>query len=197
MRKALLNILLAIVALGALTGLCVLTAVCVSAGMTWTSEKSDCIIVLGAHVWMDGRMSNVLTYRCQAALDAWREGVAPVIIVCGGQGGNEPGPEALYMRDWMIARGVPEDRVIAEPDSENTLQNLQNARAIMAQNGFSTCAVCTTNYHLRRALWVARDLGLSATGISAPSTKNPVSFVRGRLRETCSWILYFLRKIRP
>ena len=189
------RILIAIVAAGALIGLSVLTAVCVCAGRTWVPEKSDCIIVLGAHVWMDGRLSNALTYRCEAALDAWQQGVAPVMIVCGAQGRDEPTTEAAAMRQWMLEHGVPEDAVIAEDTSVNTRENLINAKGIMAANGWRTAALCTNNYHITRALWLARDLGLDATGIAAPSTKDALSFARGRLRETCSWILYFLRKL--
>ena len=189
------KLLLVIVALGAVTGLSVLTAVCVCAGMEYRTEPSDCIIVLGAHVWEDGRLSNALTYRCEAALEAWKKGIAPTIIVCGAQGRGEPSTEAEAMRGWMLEHGVPEDRVILEPESVNTLQNLSNARDIMASRGYRTAAVCTNNYHLRRALWLARDVGIEATGIAAPSTKDPVSFVRGRVRETCSWILYFLRRV--
>ena len=129
------------------------------------------------------------------ALEAWRAGVAPFIIVCGGQGDKEPMPEAEAMASWFIDQGVPAERVIADPDSINTLQNLQNARAIMEARGFKSCAVCTSGYHLRRALWLAKDVGLNATGIAAPSTRDAVSVVRGRLRETCSWILYFIRKL--
>ena len=195
MKRMVVRILVVIVAIGAIIGLSVLTAVCVCAGRTWVPEKSDCIIVLGAHVWMDGRLSNALTYRCEAALDAWKDGVAPVIIVCGAQGRDEPTTEAAAMRQWMLDRGVPEDAVIAEDTSVNTRENLINARSIMAANGWRTAALCTNNYHLTRALWLARDLGLDATGIAAPSTKDALSFARGRLRETCSWILYFLRKL--
>ena len=194
-RKMLFRVIVVLAAACAAAGLSVLVAVCVSAGGQWTPAPSDCIVVLGAHVWMDGRMSNALTYRCEAALDAWRAGVAPVMIVCGAQGRDEPETEARAMRRWMIAQGVPEDAVIAEEDSRNTLQNLSNARAIMEARGFRTAAVCTSDYHLRRALWQARDVGLDATGIAAPSTKDPLSFARGRVRETCSWILYFFRKI--
>ena len=192
----LIKILIALVALGAMVGLGVLTAVCVSAGKTYVPEKSDCIIVLGAHVWMDGRLSNALTYRCEAACAAWRDGVAPAIIVCGGQGDNEPMPEGVAMAQWMRAQGVPEDRLFIDDTSKNTRENLRNARAIMEAQGFESAAICTSNYHLRRALWQARDEGVPARcGIPAPSTKDPVSFARGRLRETCSWILYFLRRI--
>jgi hypothetical protein len=74
-------------------------------------------------------------------------------------------------------------------------QNLTNALAIMEARGFQTAALCTSDYHLRRTLWLARDVGMQATGIAAPSTKDVVSVVRGRLRETCSWVLYFVRKV--
>ena len=195
MKKMLFRVLIAAIAAGALTGLSVLTAVCVCAGRTWPPRDADCIVVLGAHVWMDGRMSNALTYRCEAALAAWERGLAGDIIVCGAQGRDEPETEAAAMRRWMIERGVPEDRVIAEDRSLNTRENLRNARAIMAQRGFRTAAVCTNDYHLTRALWIARDEGVEAVGIAAPSTRDIVSFVKGRLRETCSWILYFIRKL--
>lgn len=193
--RKMLILLLALAGLGALTGLSALTAVCVCERMEYVPVPSDCILVLGAHVWADGRLSNALEYRCQAALEAWRSGLAPVLIVCGGQGQGEPEPEAEAMYRWMLERGVPEDRLIAENQSRNTRENLQNAREIMRERGFQTCAICTSSYHLRRALWQARDEGLNACGISAPSTKDIVSFVRGRFRETCSWILYFLRRI--
>ena len=195
MRRMLIRLLIVCVALGALVGGSVLTAVCLCARRDFHAEKSDCILVLGAHVWMDGRMSNALTYRCEAALAAWERGLAGDIIVCGAQGRDEPETEAAAMRRWMIERGVPEDRVIAEDRSLNTRENLRNARAIMAQRGFRTAAVCTNDYHLTRALWIARDEGVEAVGIAAPSTRDIVSFVKGRLRETCSWILYFIRKL--
>ena len=190
--KKMLSITLILILI--LTPLAVLTAVCVCAGRTYAPRPADCAVVLGAHVWMDGRMSNALTYRCEAALKAWRSGLCPVIIVCGAQGANEPETEAAAMRRWMIAHGVPEDRVIAEDRSRNTRENLVNARAIMAERGLKTAAVCTNDYHLTRALWLARDEGIPATGIPAPSTRDAISFIRGRLRETCSWILYFVRK---
>ena len=192
--KMLLKILFVLIGIGVLIGLSVLTAVCVSAGMRFETKPSDCIVVLGCHVWMDGRMSHALQYRCESALEAWKGGIASVIIACGAQGDNEPCTEAEAIRHWLVQKGVPEDAVIVEDRSTNTRENLENARAIMAKRGFGTAAVCTSNYHLSRSLWLARDLGIDACGIAAPSTKNVVSLVRGRLRETCSWILYFIKR---
>lgn len=189
--------MLLVVALAAVAGLgaFVLTEVCVSAGSHAAPQPSDCIIVLGARVWPDGRLSNSLEYRCESALAAWRAGVAPAIIVCGGQGANEPRGEAEAMRDWLAARGVPEDAIFADQTSTNTVENLENARAIMAANGLQTAAVCTSDYHLRRALWIAADVGIPATGIAAKSPKKLDTLVLNRLRESASWALYYLKKI--
>ena len=194
MGLRMLSWLLALACVAALAGLAVMAAVCVSAGADWTAEPADCIVVLGAHVWMDGRMSNSLRHRCEAAYAAWQGGLAPVVIVCGGQGDDEPGPEAAYMADWMRAHGVPEDRLFVDDASLDTTQNMVNARAIMAANGLATAAICTSDYHLRRALWLARDHGIETTGgVPSPSPTDLKSLALSRFRETCSWILYFLR----
>ena len=187
--------MIAIAAAGALLFTGVLAAVCLSAGREYPPQAADCVIVLGARVWPDGRLSNSLLYRCQSALSAWREGRVSAMILCGGQGGNEPATEAAAMRGWMLAQGVPEDAIYLDDVSVNTVQNLANAKAVMEARGFRTAAVCTSDYHLRRALWIARDAGIDACGISAPSTRHLYSRVTGRLRETCSWILYWARRI--
>lgn len=173
----------------------VFAAVCLGAPAGAQPRRADCIVVLGAHVWLDGRMSDTLLERCRAALGAWRDGVAPAIIVCGAQGPDEPETEASAARAWLLANGVPEDRVIAEEKSVNTVENLKNAGAIMEARGDRSAAVCTSDYHLRRALWIARDLGIDATGIAAPSPRRADVWLKNRLRETGSWILYYLRKI--
>ena len=191
-----LGLLLAVIvgAVGAL-GAFVLTEVCVSAADRTPPSPSDCVIVLGARVWPDGRLSNSLEYRCESALEAWRTGVAPAIIVCGGKGANEPEIEAVAMKRWLVAHGVPEAVIYSDETSTNTVENLENARAIMQANGFATAAVCTSDYHLRRALWIARDAGIAATGLAAKSPRKPDTVVLNRLRESCSWVLYWLRRI--
>lgn len=189
--KALIALVLAgIVAYGA-----VVAAVCVSAGTRYPPVNADCVIVLGARVWPEGQPSNALLYRCESALEAWREGRVSAMILCGGQGGNEPMTEAACMRNWLVENGVSEDALYLDEESENTVQNLDNAKTIMAAQGFRTAAVCTSDYHLRRALWIARDAGIDACGIAAASPRKVDSWIVGRLRESCSWILYWIRKI--
>lgn len=194
-RHMWMKVFIAVMAAGILVGIALLSTVCICAAKPRVPAKSDCIIVLGARVWPDGRMSNSLLYRCEAALEAWQNGVAPEIIVCGGKGDNEPVAEASAMQAWLLEQGVPEISIHAEDTSTDTRENLKNARAIMEKHGFKSAAICTSDYHVTRALWLARDTGIPATGISARSPSTLRSFIFGRCRETVSWVLYFLKMI--
>lgn len=174
---------------------CVFAAVCTCAGVRRKARASDCLIVLGAKVRPDGRMSNTLRYRCERALKAWEEGVAWNVIVCGGRGKEEPEAESGAMRAWLVRHGVPEERIKEDAQSSDTRSNLLNARKIMAEHGWRTAAVVTSDYHVQRALWLARDMGMKACGIAARSPRSIKSWTMARLRETASWALYGLRRI--
>ena len=190
MEMAIMGLLIAAMVIG-LAGAALLTAVCICAGTTRAAEKADCIIVLGARVWPDGRMSVTLLRRCERALEVWRQDYARKMIVCGG---DEPAAEAAVMRGWMIGAGVPEADVIAETESVNTAENIKNARAIMEAQGWRSAVVVTSDYHVQRALWIARDEGVRAVGAAAPSPDRPGAWMGARLRECVSWVLYALRR---
>ena len=154
--------------------------------------ESDVIIVLGAQVKEDGTPSVALERRLTAALESYQE-KAQTIIVCGAQGGNEPRAEGDVMRDWLLARGVPEADVVAETASFNTRENLQNARAIMQERGLTQALVVTSDYHVARALVLCRQAGISATGKGSPS--KPEYFIKNHFREGLSWIKLALETV--
>lgn len=157
-------------------------------------RPSDCLIVLGAKVHSDGTLSHALQNRCDAAAKAFLKGLAPVVIACGGQVGEDPKPEAQIMRAELIRLGVPRERIYLDAASRNTWENLVNARAIMAEHGWQTCGIVTSDYHAQRAMWMARDQRMSACMIAAASRQTFLHAVRTRIRESISWILYWKNK---
>ena len=187
--------LLALACAGVVAFMALVGAVCVRANADRTPVRSDCIIVLGARVRPDGTLSDSLRYRCESALAAWKEGLAPFLIVCGAQGADEPVAEAKAMRAWLVQHGVPEKSVVLEADSYNTEQNLQNAAALMRERGWESAVVVTSDYHLERALWLARDAGIRAGGIAAESPHPIGVWLKNRVREACSWCVYALKKL--
>ena len=99
------------------------------------------------------------------------------------------------MVEYLHERGVPGAQLHWEDASVNTVENLRNASQIMAEHGWHSAIVVTSDYHLQRALWLARDLGMNACGAAAKSNPRLRKRVRARLREIVSWMLYFVRKI--
>lgn len=171
-------------------------AVCICAKLPRKQGRADCMIVLGARIRPDGQMSHALQYRCETALQLWRKGLAKTIFLCGGQCTMDPCPEAGVMKAFFMENGVPENCLIVEDQSTNTIQNLRNAKTIMDARGYSCAAMITSDYHLTRALWIARDVGIDVWGIAAPSPHTPKGFIKTRCKETVSWLLYLQRKLK-
>ena len=165
-------------------------------GFVWYKEThlppikdSDVIIVLGAQVKEDGTPSVALERRLTAALESYLE-KPQLIIVCGAQGTNEPRAEGDVMRDWLLARGVRPEDVVAETASFNTRENLVYAKAIMEHRGLTQALVVTSDYHVARALTLCRQTGIEATGKGSPS--KPEYFIKNHFREGLSWIKLWL-----
>lgn len=126
-------------------------------GIRDTGENGDCIIVLGS--------SKAAEYRVPVAVDAYRGGRAPKIMLCGGKLRDFPDgvySEAEHMRRAASAAGVADEDLILENSSQSTIENLLFA-LIELQRNFCLNRVhrillVTTVYHMRRSLAIARYL---------------------------------------
>ena len=185
--------LLALVLAGALVYVGIVAMVVWRAGHIPPAEDYDAIIVLGAQVKPDGEPSIQLEWRLDAAIAAWREKSTP-IVTCGAQGDNEPAPEALVMRDYLVAAGVPEGDILVDPHSYNTRQNIHNAAELLKGHAVERVLIVTSDYHLSRSLALARDEGLTATGIGSPTKKGFLYEVKNYGREGLAWVKYWAQK---
>lgn len=152
----------------------------------------DAIIVLGAQVLLSGEPNTQLEWRLDAALEAWKAHQVP-IVACGGQGADEPLPEAEAMRNYLTARGVPEEMVLMDPDSYNTNQNLQHAGEILKKvPGIRKVVIVTSDYHVPRAMALAEDMGFEAAGLGSPC--KPEYWLKNHAREALAWVKYWMMK---
>jgi len=149
--------------------------------------------VLGAQVQPDGTPSVQLEWRLEKALAEYQRDPR-TIVVCGARGTDEPVTEASVMKQWLAARGVSEDHILMDEDSFNTKENITHAAALLPQ-GQVQVTIVTSDYHLPRAMAVARDLGLEPSGIGSPI--KPEYWLKNHARETLAWGKYFLGKILP
>ena len=135
------------------------------------ARDKDFIIILGCWFRKDGTLPPLLKGRVDTALSFWRaqkaqSGKEAILIPSGGQGPDEPMPEAEAMQRYLISQGVPENLIYTETQSKSTYQNMAFSKKILEKirpNGKSLFV--TTNYHVfRSGLW-ANQAGLRAEGI--------------------------------
>ncbi len=188
-----LMILGALALLGVMFYAGVVAMICYREGHVPPMENYDAIVVLGAQVKADGVPSVQLQWRLDKALEIWEEN--PVLIVtCGAQGADEPAPEALVMRDYLVQRGVPEEMVLTDPDSFNTKQNIRHAARLLEGHDAEAVLIVTSDYHLPRAMALAEDEGLDATGVGSPTKQGLYFWAKNHLREGLAWIKYWAVK---
>lgn len=153
----------------------------------------DSIIVLGAQVLPSGEPSVQLRWRLDRAKEIYAQNPC-YVVVTGGQAGQEPRPEGDVMRDVLVDEGLDESRVISEPVSEDTRENLANAWRILAGLGCSRPVVVTSDYHLPRALSIMADLGLDAQGAGALCKPGVNFWLKNHMREALAWVKYWSMK---
>lgn len=128
----------------------------------------DYIIVLGAQVREDGP-SAVLKYRLDKAVAYLSENPDTVCIVSGGQGKNEPYPEAEGMAAYLEENGIDGGRILLESESKTTAENMKNSRRLIPED--ATVGIVTNDFHMFRALQIAKKQGIdNPRGIAADST---------------------------
>lgn len=129
----------------------------------------DYVIIHGAGLLKGSQISKLLADRLDKAIEVYRRDPTPTILIpSGGKGSDEQLSEAEAMSQYLIEKGIPEDRIIKEDQSATTLENLKNSKAIIdSQTGSKYTALVTSNYHVYRALRYCRKIGLECTGIGS------------------------------
>lgn len=154
--------------------------------------RADAVIVPGARVYADGRVSVMLADRLDAALALYRDGTVPRILVSGDHGTREY-DEVNAMANYLEARGVPARHIFLDHAGFTTYDTLYRARAVF---GVGRAIVVTQRFHLTRALFVASALGLPAEGLVADRTPYTArSLVRSNLREVGARVKAFAEVI--
>ena len=148
------------------------SAVCaLKAARYQPAPDKDFIVILGCWFRKDGSLPPLLRGRVDKAIAFWRRqkeetGKEAVFIPSGGQGKDEPMPEAEAMSRYLVSQQIPDSNIRMEVQSVNTYQNMAFSKKIIDSikpDGKTVFA--TTNYHVFRSGICAAQAGLSAEGI--------------------------------
>ncbi len=125
------------------------------------AQPADAIAVFGAAEYA-GRPSPVLHARLDKVVSLYNRGIAPVIVTLGGGSDKDSGrTEGGVGRDYLLANGVPFDRIIAETRSIDTEQQVQRLAEIAKQRGFRRIVVVSDGTHLFRIALLCKRAGLT------------------------------------
>ena len=141
----------------------------VRAGRPTDPDPAEAIVVLGAAQY-DGRPSPQLASRLDHALELYEAGLAPVVMVTGG---NQPGDrftEAEASANYLVDRGVPESAIMREDAGHTTFESLAAAADQLLAADLDDVVVVTDPYHSLRSKLIAEEVGLDASVSPTPTS---------------------------
>lgn len=149
-------------------------------------DNADAVLVLGARVYSDGTPSDYLRDRLEYGYAVYEKGLAPKIIVSGDHGKKEYN-EVKAMKQYLLEKGVPEEDIFMDHAGFDTYDSMYRAQAIF---GVKKLIVTTQEYHIYRAVYIARQLGIDTTGYAAPNWG--VNQTYDTIRESLARVKAFL-----
>ena len=134
----------------------------------------DCIIILGAGIWGD-KPSPMLEDRLLEGINLYRNNISDKIIVSGDHGRKEH-DEVNIMKNYLIEKGIPSENIFMDHAGFSTYESIYRAKEIFQAKKM---VIVTQKYHLYRALYIAKKLGIESYGVGS----DPRQYVGATNRE--------------
>lgn len=136
-------------------------------------KDAQCIIVLGGGI-NGNNPSPLLQDRLDKAIEIYKLGLAPKIIMSGDHGNNNH-DEVNVMKNYAIKNGVPSEDIFMDHAGFSTYDTMYRAKNIF---GVEKAIIVTQKYHLYRSIYIAEKLGIDAYGVAAEDIKHKFRIYR-------------------
>jgi len=165
-------------------------------GETDEKKKADVAIVLGAAT-ANSELSPVFRERINHGIWLYENGYVGALIITGGISKGNDVSDAYVAKQYAVAEGISEEVIFIEEKSTITQENIKYAKQIMDDNGFSSAIIVSDPLHMKRAMLMAEDYGITAYSSPTPTTryvsiKNKIQFLA---REEFFYIGYKIYRI--
>ena len=162
--------------IGAFVGLILLISVIcltliLSKSTDRTAENSTdikTILVLGSRINQNKKPAKITQERLDAALLLAKNNPQAKIIVSGAKGADEPVSEAFSMKNYLITHHISADRIISEDKAGDTAENIDYSKKYFD----GKTVIVTSDFHLYRALYLAKQEGVKVEGFAAKTKAN-------------------------
>jgi len=139
--------------------------------------SSQTVLILGASVYRNKTMSEVLKDRVDTAIAVYQSGKAQKILVSGDNREKNYNETATINR-YLLEKGINPNDIFLDYAGFDTYDSLYRARDIFQ---VKSLIISTQAFHLPRALFIAHHLGIKAYGITADrKTYANIEFSIGR-----------------
>jgi vancomycin permeability regulator SanA len=125
-------------------------------------DNIDCIMVLGCGVHND-TPSPLLADRLQRGVEIFQNSEIPKILMSGDHGKIDY-DEVNVMKQYALNCGIDESDIFMDHAGFSTYETMSRAIRVF---GADKVIVVTQQYHLYRALYIAKALGIEAYGVDA------------------------------
>ncbi|NEX51053.1 YdcF family protein [Lactococcus lactis] len=162
--------------IGAFVGLILLISVIclaliLSKSTDRTAENSTdikTILVLGSRINQNKKPAKITQERLDAALLLAKNNPQAKIIVSGAKGADEPVSEAFSMKNYLITHHISADRIISEDKAGDTAENIAYSKKYFD----GKTVIVTSDFHLYRALYLAKQEGVKVEGFATKTKVN-------------------------
>ena len=124
---------------------------------------SSTVIVLGASVFSDGKLSPILKDRIDAGFELFQRNKAKQFLLSGDHKTDDYN-EVDAMSNYLLEKGVPKDKILLDHAGYDTYDSMYRSKAVFH---ISDAIVVTQEFHLPRTLFIAKNLDLNYVGYIA------------------------------
>lgn len=166
---------------------------------TYTHD-SDFILVLGGGIDKNGNLSCAVINRLDITCEYLKDNKNTIAVVTGGRVNFLPYPEAPEMKNYLVENGIDKDRILCESKSLDTIQNFIYSLNLISHSFNkpesnilqSRIIVVTSDFHLARALRIAKRIGF--TNVTGLCAKTPLILIPNLyVREIAAYIKLNIR----
>ena len=158
------------------------------------AEDAECILVLGCGVRGDSP-SPLLADRLRRGVELYKNGCAPKLLMSGDHGQRHY-DEVNVMKQYAVDEGIDTSDIFMDHAGFSTYESMYRARDIF---GVKKMIIVTQQYHLSRAVYIARSLGIEAYGVASDyqsfsgQTRRDVREVAARAKD----LIYCIFRPQP
>jgi len=132
----------------------------------------------------DGTPSPLMSDRMTTAIALYQQGEVQKLDLSGYPN------EVSYMMNAAEKAGIPASALLSDSAGSDTRDTMLDARALFH---IQKALICTQRYHLPRAVYIARSLGIDALGVPADIQPYPNTRFDSTWREWGARVKAFLQ----